>query len=162
MIEKLKNLDIKLLILDVDGVLTDGNIYYADDGIQIKSFNVKDGFGLRQLIKNNIEIAIISGKKSQATQIRMNDLGIEHVHLGITDKLKPFEELKKQLKINNENIAYIGDDLPDIAVMEQIGFSVAVADAVPEVLEIADYVTTLDGGDGAVREVCDLILKSNE
>jgi len=158
--KKLKNLKITLLILDVDGVLTDGKIHYSDNGTETKSFNVKDGYGLRQLLKNKIDIAIISGKKSKATQIRMKDLGIKYVYLGIKDKTKPFEELKKKLKVKNENIAYIGDDMPDLTVMEQIGFSVAVADAVPEVLKAADYTTKQKGGKGAVREICDLILNS--
>jgi 3-deoxy-D-manno-octulosonate 8-phosphate phosphatase (KDO 8-P phosphatase) len=156
--KKLKNLNIKLLILDVDGVLTDGKIYYSDDGLETKSFHVRDGIGLKLLLKNQIEIAIISGRKSQATTNRMRDLGIKHVYLGTQDKIKPFNQLKKKLHLKNENIAYMGDDLPDLPIMQQVGFSIAVADAISEVRALADHTTKLKGGKGAVREACELIL----
>ncbi|MBU0745016.1 MAG: HAD-IIIA family hydrolase [Gammaproteobacteria bacterium] len=159
-LKKLKNLDIKLLIMDVDGVLTDGKLYYSDSGIETKCFNVKDGYGLQLLLNHKIEIAIISGRKSKATAKRMQSLGIKHVYLGIKDKTKPYNQIKKELRLKNENIAYIGDDLPDISVMRQVGFSIAVADSVPEICALAHYTTTLKGGDGAVREACDLILNS--
>lgn len=157
-IKKLKN--IKLLILDVDGVLTDGKLCYSDDGIETKCFYVRDGLGLKLLLKNNIEIAVISGRKSKATKNRMNDLGIKHVYLNIDDKIKSFNQLKKNLGLKNENIAYIGDDLPDIPVMKKVGFSIAVADATSEVLKLADLTLKTKGGEGAVREACELILNS--
>lgn len=157
-LEKLKTLDIKLLILDVDGVLTDGKVYFFNDGMEAKAFNTRDGFGLRTLLNNNIEVAVISGRKSQATANRMQDLGIKHVYLGIKDKNIPFTELKNTLGLENENIAYVGDDLPDVPIMQQVGFSIAVADAVSEVRIIADYTVTATGGNGAVREACDIIL----
>lgn len=158
--KKLKKLKIKLLILDVDGVLTDGKLYFSDNGIETKSFHIRDGVGLKLLLKNKIEIAIISGRKSQATLKRMHELGIKHVYLGVVDKTKPFMQLKKKLRLNNEDIAAMGDDLPDLTLMHQVGFKIAVADAAPEVRKIADYVTKNIGGNGAVREACELIIKN--
>jgi 3-deoxy-D-manno-octulosonate 8-phosphate phosphatase (KDO 8-P phosphatase) len=155
--KKLKHLNIKLLILDVDGVLTNGKIYISDQGIETKSFHTQDGLGLKLLLKNAIDIAVISGRKSKATVKRMRELGIKHTYYGTDDKIKSFNKLKKKLHLKNENIAYIGDDLPDLPVMQQVGFSIAVANAVPEVRQAADYVTKAKGGEGAVREACDLI-----
>jgi 3-deoxy-D-manno-octulosonate 8-phosphate phosphatase (KDO 8-P phosphatase) len=156
--KKIKCLNIKLLILDVDGVLTDGKIYISDNGIETKSFNIQDGLGLKLLLNNAINIAVISGRKSNATKIRMRELGIKHAYFGATDKIKIFNSLKKKLRLKNENIAYIGDDLPDLPIMQQVGFSIAVANAVPKVRKIADYVTKNKGGKGAVREACDMLL----
>lgn len=158
--KKLKKLKIKLLILDVDGVLTDGKLYFSDNGVETKSFHIQDGVGLKLLLKNKIEIAIISGRKSQATLKRMRELGIKHVYLGIADKSQPFMQLKKKLRLNNEDIAAMGDDLPDLTLMHQVGFKIAVADAAPAVRKIADYITKNMGGNGAVREACELILKN--
>ena len=160
--KQLKNNPIKLIIFDIDGIMTDGRIYYFDDGMEAKAFNVRDGLAIKMILKNKIEVAVISGRKSKATAKRMRDLGIKHFYLGAIDKIKPFNELKKKLKIKNENIAYMGDDLPDIPVMEQVGFSITVADALPEVLKVADYTTKITGGNGAVREACDLILKTGK
>lgn len=156
--EKLKTLDIKLLILDVDGVLTDGKLYLADNGIETKTFHVRDGLGLKLLLNNQIEVAIISGRKSQATLNRMQELGVKHLYFNVENKNIPFNELKQLLNLKNENIACVGDDIPDISIMQQVGFSIAVADAVPKVLAIADYTVKSNGGNGAVREACDLIL----
>ena len=158
--KKLRHLNIKLLILDVDGVLTDGKIYISDNGIETKSFNIQDGLGLKLLLENGIDIAVISGRKSNATKIRMRELGIKHAYFGASDKIKIFTSLKKKLCLKNENIASIGDDLPDLPIMQQVGFSIAVANAVPEVRKIADYTTKNKGGDGAVREACTIILNS--
>jgi len=158
--KKLKN--IKLLILDVDGVLTDGKIYISDDGIESKSFNVQDGLGLKLLLANSIELAIITGRKSNATVKRMKELGIKHTYYKIKDKTKPFNALKKKLRLKDENIAYMGDDLPDLPIIQQVGFGVAVANAVLKVRRAADYVTKAKGGDGAVREVCEIILNSKK
>ena len=158
--KKLKNINIKLLILDVDGVLTDGKIYFSDNGMETKSFDVRDGIGLKLLLNNKIEVAIISGRKSKATANRMRDLGIKHVYLGISDKILPFNKLKKKLNLKNENVAYIGDDIPDLSIMQTVGFSIAVADATPKVLAIADYITKAKGGNGAVREACEIIISS--
>ena len=156
--KKLKNLKIKLLILDVDGVLTDGKLYFSDNGIEIKSFNIKDGLGLKLLLRHGIEVAVISGRKSIATKNRMHELGIKHVYLGIDDKIKTFDHLKKKLLLKNKNIACMGDDLPDTPLMQKVGFSIAVKDAVPKVRALADYITKATGGNGAVRETCELLL----
>ncbi len=156
--KKLKSIKIKLFILDVDGVLTDGKLYFADNGMEIKSFNIKDGLGLKLLLKQGIEIAVISGRKSPAVQKRMDELGIKHVYLGKNDKIKIFNYLKKKLRLKNENIAAIGDDLPDLPIMQQVGFSIAVKDAVAKVRTLADYVTKAKGGQGAVREACELLI----
>lgn len=158
----MKIMNIKLLILDVDGVLTDGKIYISDTGIESKCFNIQDGLGLKLLLKNGIKIAVISGRKSPATKKRLLDLGIKHSYFGVTEKLKAFNTLKKQLRIKNENIACMGDDLPDLPIMQQVAFSVAVANAVQEVRKLADYVTKTKGGEGAVREVCDIFLNSKK
>lgn len=156
--KRLKNIDIKLLILDVDGVLTDGKIYISDNGIESKSFYIQDGLGLKLLLKNGIKVAVISSRKSQATEKRLHELGIKHYYLGITDKTKALNALKKKLHIKNNNIAYIGDDLPDLPIMKTVAFSIAVANAVSKVGKIADYITNAKGGEGAVREACEIIL----
>jgi 3-deoxy-D-manno-octulosonate 8-phosphate phosphatase (KDO 8-P phosphatase) len=159
--KKLKHLtNIKLLILDVDGVLTDGKIYISDNGIETKAFNIQDGLGLKLLLENAIDVAVISGRKSNATKKRLCELGIKYAYFGIADKIKIFNELKKKLRLTNRNIACVGDDFPDLPIMQQVGFSIAVANATAEVCKTADYVTLSKGGDGAVREVCDIILNS--
>jgi 3-deoxy-D-manno-octulosonate 8-phosphate phosphatase (KDO 8-P phosphatase) len=155
---KLQNLKIKLLILDIDGVLTDGKIYISDDGIETKSFNIQDGLGLVLLLNNKINVAVISGRKSKAAKIRLRELGIKRVYFGIDDKTKILHKLKKELHIKNENIACIGDDIPDFALMQQVGFSIAVANAVKKIRNIADYTTKAKGGDGAIREACEMLL----
>lgn len=156
--KKPKHLDIKLLILDVDGVLTDGKIYISDNGIETKSFNIQDGLGLKLLLDNSINIAVISGRKSNATKIRLRELGIKHAYFGVADKTKVFNALKKKFRLKDKNIACIGDDLPDLPIMQKVGFSIAVANAVQKVRDISDYITKAKGGDGAVREACELIL----
>ena len=158
--EKLNALNLKLLILDVDGVLTDGTVYYFDNGVEGKGFHVQDGLGMKQLMRRGIEIAIISGKASLATHNRLQALGVKHIYLGVGDnKGEYFLELKQKLKLVDSNIVYVGDDLPDLPIMQQVGLSIAVTNAVPEVKKIADYVTERGGGDGAVREVCDMLLQ---
>ncbi len=160
-LKKLRALKIKLLILDVDGVLTDGKIHYFDDGTEGKSFHAHDGLGIKLLMQSGIEVALISGKTSKATEKRARYLGIKHAYIGACDdKRACFAKLKKKLHIKDENIAYIGDDLPDVAIMKQVGFKIAVANAIKEVRDIADYVTNLKGGKGAVREACDLLIKA--
>ena len=146
---------ITTFIFDVDGVLTDARVHYLDNGSEFKSFNVKDGLGIEMLLSIGIEIAVISGRKSIATIRRMKDLGIQNIFIGVTNKLDILKKLIVKLKIDKENIACIGDDLPDIPLMKYVGLSIGVKDAVPQVLEIVDYITKANGGDGAVREVCD-------
>jgi 3-deoxy-D-manno-octulosonate 8-phosphate phosphatase (KDO 8-P phosphatase) len=153
---------IKLLALDVDGVLTDGKIYFADNGSEAKCFFTRDGVGIKLLLKNNIEVAIITGRYSKAVEYRMNDLGVKYVFQGQDNKTEALESLKQTLKLKNEQIAFMGDDLPDVPVMKKVGFSIAVADAHDLAKKVADYITLELGGLGAVREVCDLILKAKK
>jgi len=158
MIEKAKKL--RLLILDVDGVLTDGSIIYSDNGGESKSFNVKDGLGIKMLLQGGIKVAIISGRNSRAVEYRAKDLGIKEVYQGVKDKVAIFDEILKRNKINPEEIGFMGDDLIDLPLLYRVGFAIGVADAVKEVKKAVDYVTKVPGGKGAVREVCELVLKS--
>lgn len=152
--------DIELLILDVDGVLTQGDIIYADDGSQLKIFNVKDGLGLRMLMDAGIETAIITGRSAGALNARVKNLGIPTLMDGVSDKAVALDELAKKTGIPKEKMAIIGDDLPDLPVMRRVGISIAVADAAAEVRCFADITTARSGGQGAVRELCEAILKA--
>ena len=158
-IEK-KLTSIKLLLLDVDGVLTPGDVVYDDDGRQIKSFNVKDGLGLRLLKAAGIEVGVVTGRRSQALYHRCKDLDITLIFDHIKDKVAVLEELRQKRPYHPENIAYVGDDLPDLPIMKRVGLAVAVADACEPVRVCADIITGAAGGAGAVREVCEQILKS--
>src|SRR3990167_4667307 len=149
--------DIRLLILDVDGVLTDGTVGYTDSGEHILFFSIHDGCGIRALQKLGVTIAIISGQRSPAVTQRMKILGVEHVFMQVENKLPVFESLLKTLNISPEHTAYVGDDIPDIAVMQRVGLAIAVANATAPVKAIAHRQTQLSGGSGAVREVCDLL-----
>lgn len=150
--------NIKLLILDVDGVLSDGFIYMGNNGEELKAFNVRDGYGIRCALTSNIEVAIITGRKAKLVEDRCKTLGITHLYQGQSDKLLAYRELLAKLTLTPEDVAYVGDDLIDWPVMAEIGLSVAVADAHPLLIPRADYVTRIAGGRGAVREVCDLLL----
>ena len=156
--EKLQQ--IELLILDVDGVLTQGEIIYADDGSQLKVFNVKDGIGLRLLMEAGIQTAIITGRSAGALNARVKNLGIPLLLDGISDKAKALATIAQKTDIPKEKMAMIGDDLPDIPVMKRVGLSIAVADAASEVRTFADITTVRNGGCGAVRETCEAILKA--
>jgi 3-deoxy-D-manno-octulosonate 8-phosphate phosphatase (KDO 8-P phosphatase) len=149
---------IRLLICDVDGVMSDGLIYMGNQGEELKAFNVRDGYGIRCLLTSGIEVAIITGRQAKLLQDRANTLGITHLYQGQSDKLVAYNELLAALQCEPEQVAYIGDDLIDWPVMARVGLSVAVADAHPLLLPKAQYVTHINGGHGAVREVCDLIL----
>jgi len=151
---------IKLLILDVDGVLTDGSITYAASGEQIQSFNVKDGLGIALLKKAGIEVAIISSRSSGALQKRAAELGIKEIAQGIKNKLSSYEELKSRMGLSDDEIAYMGDDWVDLPLMKRVGLGITVADAWEPMQDYAHYITMNPGGRGAVREVCDLILKA--
>lgn len=151
---------IKLLVLDVDGVLTDGTIIINNDGSESKFFNSLDGHGIRMWQRVGKQIAIISGRKSEPTAIRARQLEIKHVFEDCHLKLPVLQECLGRLGLSAENVAFIGDDLPDLPLIRYCGFGVAVANAVDEVKIHADYVTTCAGGNGAVREVIELILKS--
>lgn len=149
---------IKLVIFDVDGVLTDGRLYYGAGGEELKVFDVHDGQGIKRLQKAGVTIAIISGRDSAAVTRRMQDLGIEHVFQGDEHKLPIFERLLHKLGLTAEQTACVGDDLPDLPLLQKAGLAVAVANAMPVLKQAAHHVTTARGGRGAAREVCDLIL----
>ena len=149
---------IRLLICDVDGVMSDGVIYMGNSGEELKAFNVRDGYGIRCLLTSGIEVAIITGRNARLMEDRCRTLGITHLYQGQSDKLLAFRELLDKLSLTADEVAYIGDDLIDWPVMAQVGLSVAVADAHPVLLPRAHYVTRIAGGRGAVREICDLIL----
>ncbi|MCA1921439.1 3-deoxy-manno-octulosonate-8-phosphatase KdsC [Buttiauxella noackiae] len=150
--------NVRLLILDVDGVMSDGLIYMGNSGEELKAFNVRDGYGIRCVLTSDIEVAIITGRKAKLLEDRCETLGITHLYQGQSDKLLAFQDLLDKLAIPAEQVAYVGDDLIDWPVMAKVGLSVAVADAHPLLIPRADYVTRIAGGRGAVREVCDLLL----
>ncbi|MBK7250575.1 MAG: HAD family hydrolase [Gammaproteobacteria bacterium] len=149
---------IRLLVLDVDGVLTDGRLWFGPRGEQMKVFHVRDGHGIRLAQAAGIEVAVISGRRSPAVSRRCRELGIRHVLQGIADKLAAFEALRAALGVSAAECACVGDDLPDVPVMRRAGVAFAVADAHPLARRAARHVTRLRGGEGAVREVCDLLL----
>ena len=151
---------VKLLALDVDGVLTDGGLYYTEAGEELKKFNVKDGLGLKRVMEQGIEVAILSSSAGQATLHRAQRLGIAHVFIGIEDKLAQLQLLCGKLGLELTQVAYVGDDLVDLAVMKAAGCPIAVADAMPENQVAAVYVTQHRGGEGAVREVCELLISA--
>lgn len=149
---------VRLVAFDVDGVFTDGRFYLSDDGIESKAFYTQDGFGIRQLIQAGIEVAVISGRKSAAVDQRMTELGVAHILQGCKDKVAAFSELTARLGISDSECIYAGDDIPDVPLLEKVGYSVAVANAVDTVRDLCDYTTTAKGGLGAVREICDKVL----
>jgi 3-deoxy-D-manno-octulosonate 8-phosphate phosphatase (KDO 8-P phosphatase) len=153
---------IALLILDVDGVLTDGRLYYSARGEVLKVFDVKDGYGIKLLLKAGVAVAIISGRRSPMVSRRARDLGIRHVYQGSSDKLPIFERLRKRLKLDAAACAIVGDDLPDVPVMRAVGLAFAVADAHPAAIRAADMVTPQSGGRGAVRSICDLLVAARQ
>jgi 3-deoxy-D-manno-octulosonate 8-phosphate phosphatase (KDO 8-P phosphatase) len=149
---------IRVAIFDVDGVLTDGALYYADRGEELKAFSVHDGHGIRMLRESGVVAAIISGRSSPALEARARNLGIELLFQGAADKLAAFDELLARCSTPAETCAYVGDDLPDLPVMARCGLAVAVPDAPARVRRHAQYVTRARGGCGAVREACEIIL----
>lgn len=152
--------DIKLLICDVDGVFSDGLIYMGNNGEELKTFHTRDGYGVKSLMNAGIEIAIITGRRSQIVESRMKALGISLIYQGQDDKIKAYQDICTKLDIAPEQTGYIGDDLIDWPVMEQVALKVCVADGHPLLARRANYVTSIRGGHGAVREVCDLILQA--
>ena len=148
---------IKLLALDVDGVLTDGSISYTDTGHEIKTFNVKDGQGIVMLTKLGLNVAIITARTSTIVQQRAVDLGIQYVYQGVKNKLDKLEELRTALDISYEEIAYMGDDIPDIPILQKVGIKACPNDAVSDVKKICNFKASKDGGRGAVRELTDMI-----
>lgn len=153
--EKLKS--IRLVAFDVDGVFTDGRFYLSDEGIETKAFHTQDGFGIRRLIESGRDVAVLSGRKSKAVELRMNELGVQHVVLGCSDKVAAFDRILSELDLGREQSAYAGDDIPDLPLLLHAGVSFAVANAVAQVRDACDYTTLASGGFGAVREICDLV-----
>ena len=153
---------IKLLICDVDGVFSDGLIYMGNNGEELKTFHTKDGFGIKAILNLDIDVAIITGRESNIVKTRMSALGIKHIYQGKEDKLSVYQHLLKELNLSEEQVAYIGDDVVDLPVIKDCGLGVAVKDAHPLVLQGADFITTVKGGYGAVREVCDLFLQCHQ
>ena len=151
---------IKILILDVDGVLTDGRVIYTDSGEEIKRFDVRDGHGLKLLMRSGIEVILLTGRESKVVLHRARDLGIEHVYQKALNKIEVYKTILAQRNLEDKEVGFVGDDLVDLPVLRKVGFSAAVPDAVPEVKEIVDYITTKKGGEGAVREICELLLKA--
>lgn len=157
-IEKAKK--IRCLICDVDGVLTDGRLYLDNFGNEQKAFHVQDGMGLKMLMAAGIEVAVITTSQTALIDHRMKQLGIRHYFKGQLEKQTAYEQLKSELQLSDDAFAYVGDDLPDLAIIKRVGFGVAVANAVPQVKEFALWQTQSSGGNGAVREVCDFILNA--
>jgi len=150
---------IKLLVCDVDGVFSDGRIYLGNDGEELKAFHTKDGFGIKALGASGVEVAIITGRRSNIVATRMKALNVNHIIQGQEDKLPALQALAVSLNLEMNNIAYIGDDMPDSPCILAVGLGVAVQDAHPQVIQNANYHTFTPGGFGAVREVCDLIMQ---
>lgn len=150
---------IKLILLDVDGTLTDGGIYRGNEGEELKKFNVKDGYAIVTAQKLGIEFGIITGKKSRLVEVRAEELKIKYLYQGISQKTEILEEIIEKTALRRDEIAYMGDDLNDIRIMKCVGIKGAPSDAVSEILEIADFVSGKKGGEGAVREFIEYIIK---
>jgi 3-deoxy-D-manno-octulosonate 8-phosphate phosphatase (KDO 8-P phosphatase) len=158
LIDKARN--IKLLVLDVDGVLSDGKLYFSNTGEEIKAFSTLDGQGIKLLQNNGIKVALITGRKSEIVAQRAKELGIGTLIQNCEQKLDALEDILETLELNLQEVAYIGDDLPDLACIRRVGFGVTVPNANPVVLQHAFCCTERHGGQGAVREICDLILQA--
>lgn len=150
--------DVKLFIMDVDGTLTDGKIYMGENGELFKKFDVKDGLGIQLLKKNNIIPAIITGRKSKIVELRAQELNILEIYQGIENKVKVFNLLKEKYNLKNNEVAFVGDDLNDIELMKIVGLKLTVANAAKDIINIADYVSHLNSGNGAIRDIIDKLL----
>jgi len=151
---------IRLVIFDVDGVLTDGSLYLGDDGQEYKAFHSRDGHGMVTLQETGVTIGIITGRTSEVVRLRMASLGIRHVYQGQRDKRAAYEQLKQDLGLTDDQIAFVGDDIVDLPVMRQVGLAIAVQDAHPVVKQHAHWQTTAPGGRGAARDVCELLMEA--
>ncbi|MFA5144192.1 MAG: HAD-IIIA family hydrolase [Candidatus Omnitrophota bacterium] len=151
---------IKMLVVDIDGVMTDGRIVYSGYGEELKFFDVQDGFGITLLATGGVRTIIITAKKSKIVKHRARDLRVARAYQGFLDKLTPFNDLLKRFNVTAAEVCFMGDDLIDLPVLKRVGLAVAVSNAVEEVKSCAHYVTVNKGGRGAVREICDIILKS--
>jgi 3-deoxy-D-manno-octulosonate 8-phosphate phosphatase (KDO 8-P phosphatase) len=149
---------VRLVVFDVDGVLTDGSLFIGDDGQEYKAFNSKDGHGMKMLQATGVQIAIITGRTSEVVRIRMESLGIQHLYQGKRDKLPAYRELKEATGFDDAQIAYVGDDIVDLPVMTRVGLAIAVQDAHYLAKQHAHWVTPSGGGRGAAREVCELVM----
>jgi 3-deoxy-D-manno-octulosonate 8-phosphate phosphatase (KDO 8-P phosphatase) len=153
---------IKLIVLDVDGVMTDGTITYDSEGREYKSFNVKDGYGVVKALKTGLKVAVITGRNSKMVEIRCKELGISDVFQGVDDKLEIYKALKEKYNLKDFEVAAMGDDIPDLPILEKVGLSGAPIDAVEEVKKKVSFVSRFGGGKGAVREFIDYILEKNK
>jgi 3-deoxy-D-manno-octulosonate 8-phosphate phosphatase (KDO 8-P phosphatase) len=153
---------IKLFLMDVDGVLTDGRLYYDDEGKESKSFHIHDGHGIKMLKESGIKTGLISGRKSKAAEVRARELSIDECHLGVADKVERFEKMIKKFGYNENEVAYIGDDLTDLPLLKRVGFSLSVSNGVDEVKDQVDWVTKKPGGMGGVREAIEFILSARK
>ena len=151
---------IRLVIFDVDGVLTDGSLFLGDDGQEYKAFNSRDGHGMKMLQHSGVMIGIITGRTSEVVRIRMESLGIEHVYQGKLEKLPAYHELRNKLGLRDDQVAYVGDDVVDLPIMRRVGLAIAVNDAHPLVLQHAHWQTPHAGGRGAGRDVCEMIMEA--
>ena len=151
---------VRLVAFDVDGVFTDGRFYLSDDGVESKTFHTQDGFGVRQLLRAGIAVAVISGRRSGAVERRMTELGVPHIVQGCKDKVAALEDIAGSTGITASECAYVGDDIPDLPLLQHVGVAIAVANGVGRVRENCDYTTSARGGFGAVREVCEMVLSA--
>ncbi|HSS64776.1 MAG TPA: HAD hydrolase family protein [Gammaproteobacteria bacterium] len=152
---------VKLVAFDVDGVLTDGGLYIGDNGVEYKAFYSRDGHGMRMLLDSGVQIGVITGRRSQLVADRMVSLGVAHVYQGCREKGPGFESLLRDTGLKGGEVAFVGDDVMDLPAMTRAGLAIAVADAHPLVVERAHWKTRSPGGRGAVREVCELIMRAN-
>jgi 3-deoxy-D-manno-octulosonate 8-phosphate phosphatase (KDO 8-P phosphatase) len=151
---------IKLFICDIDGVFSDGRIYLGNSGEELKAFHTKDGYGIKALGSSGVDVAVITGRQSNIVQNRMTALNVKYIVQGEENKLPALKNILEELNLTPNQVAYIGDDMPDYECMNHVGLSIAVNDAHPQILQLADYTTYTRGGFGAVREVCDLIMQT--
>lgn len=155
-----KAAQIRLVVFDVDGVLTDGSLFLGDDGQEYKAFHSRDGHGMKMLHSTGVELAVITGRTSRVVEHRMANLGIQHVYQGKLEKLPAFEDLLNKLEVSAAETAYVGDDVVDLPVMTRVGLAIAVQDAHPMVRQHAHWITPHGGGRGAARDVCELLLEA--
>jgi 3-deoxy-D-manno-octulosonate 8-phosphate phosphatase (KDO 8-P phosphatase) len=150
---------VKAFIFDVDGVLTDGSLLALASGEQVRAFNIKDGFAIRHAINKGYQVAVISGRQEEGVRKRLQSLDVSEIYLGVPDKQVVFEAYIRKYNLNTQEIAYMGDDIPDLAVMQQCGVAACPEDAVPDVMWVANYISSKAGGQGAVRELIEAVMK---
>lgn len=157
MLEKLK--DITTFIFDVDGVLTNGNILVTETGEQLRQYNIKDGYAIQLAIKKGYQVCVITGANTAAVKLRLKGLGVQHIYLGATYKMQPFLDFLSKTGLNRNEMVYVGDDLPDQEIMEQVAIAVSPADAVEEIKAISSYISPFNGGSGVARDIIEKVLK---